>query len=117
MVEASRPLVWLKGEIKSPPLSAAARIEAGVLLRKLQQGESLSMPHARPMPDVGARCHELRIPDAAHAWRVVYRVDADAILILDVFDKKTRATPKAVIDGCTARLHKYDGLGRKEPWR
>ncbi|TFH43207.1 MAG: type II toxin-antitoxin system RelE/ParE family toxin, partial [Lysobacterales bacterium] len=25
-----KPLVWLHGEIKTPPFSAAARIEAGV---------------------------------------------------------------------------------------
>ena len=43
-----RPLAWLHGEIKTPPFSAAARIEAGVLLRRLQRGESLAMPHSRP---------------------------------------------------------------------
>jgi len=35
-------LVWLKGEVKSPPFSPEARLEAGFLLRKLQMGESLS---------------------------------------------------------------------------
>lgn len=28
-----KPLIWLRGEIKTPPLSAEARIEAGYLLR------------------------------------------------------------------------------------
>ncbi len=59
-----KPLVWLKGEVKSPPLSSAARIAAGVLLRRLQRGETLSMPHSRPMRSVGPRCHELRFDDA-----------------------------------------------------
>ncbi|MGD0310815.1 MAG: hypothetical protein ABSC02_16195 [Acidobacteriota bacterium] len=31
------------------------------LLRKLQKGQSLEMPHSRPMPAIGERCHELRI--------------------------------------------------------
>jgi phage-related protein len=60
---ADKPLVWLEGEIKTPPFSQAARMEAGYLLRKLQQGETLEMPHSRPMPSIGSRCHELRIND------------------------------------------------------
>lgn len=58
-----KPLVWLRGEIKTPPLSRDARLEAGVLLRRLQKGEVLSMPHSRVMPSIGPRCYELRIPD------------------------------------------------------
>ena len=76
-----KSLVWLGGEIKTPPLSAAARIEAGVLLRRLQTGELLAMPHSRPMPAIGPRCHELRINDRDRTWRVMYRVDPDAIVI------------------------------------
>jgi hypothetical protein len=41
-----KPLVWLHGEVKTPPFSADARIEAGVLLRRLQRGEKLSLPHS-----------------------------------------------------------------------
>jgi len=40
-----KPLAWLHGEIKTPPFSTAARVEAGVLLRRLQRDESLAMPH------------------------------------------------------------------------
>jgi hypothetical protein len=43
------------GEIKTPPLSPEARIEAGLLLRRLQRGERLEMPHSRPMPVIGGR--------------------------------------------------------------
>ena len=64
-----RPLAWLHGEVKTPPLSAEARVEVGVLLRRLQSGERLAMPHSRPMPMLGPRCHELRIPDGARSWR------------------------------------------------
>ena len=48
---SAKPIIWLRSEIKSPPLSKEARLEAGFLLRKLQIGENLSMPHSRPMPD------------------------------------------------------------------
>ncbi len=38
MKRKDKPLVWLHGEIKTPPMSSAARTEAGFLLRKLQMG-------------------------------------------------------------------------------
>lgn len=108
MNPADKPLVWLHGEIKTPPLSQAARIEAGFLLRRLQRGESLGMPQSRPMPAIGTRCHELRISDAGVTWRIIYRIDADAIVIADVFSKRTAATPRAVINACKRRLREYD---------
>ena len=108
MAIADKSLVWLEGEIKTPPFSQAARLEAGYLLRKLQRREILGMPHSRPMPSIGSRCHELRINDESATWRIVYRLNADAIVILEVFSKKSRATPKAVIDACKRRLKDYD---------
>jgi phage-related protein len=107
--------MWLHGEVRTPPLSAAARNEAGVLLRRLQRGESLGLPQSRPMPSIGRRCHELRITDEDATWRIVYRIDADAIVIAEVFAKKTQATPKAVIAACRRRLRSYDSVaGEKE---
>lgn len=103
-----KPLVWLKGEIKTPPFSQAARLEAGYLLRLLQEGASLGLPHSRPMPTIGARCHELRINDESGTFRIMYRVDADAIVILEVVKKKTEQTPKSVIETCRRRLRDYD---------
>jgi len=108
-----KPLVWLEGEVKSPPFSVAARLEAGYLLRLLQQGESLELPHSRPMPTIGPRCHELRVNDEGIAWRIVYRADADAILILGVFKKKTRQTPRSVIEACKKRMKCYDRVVRQ----
>ena len=104
----NKPLVWRHGEVKSPPLSAAARVETGYLLRQLQAGRRLEMPHSRPMPMIGARCHELRVPDERATWRLVYRLDADAVVILEVFGKKTEQTPKDVLDACRGRLRAYD---------
>ncbi len=102
--------MWLRGEVKTPPLSAGARRTAGFLHRLLQQGASLSMPASRPMPTVGPRCHELRVRDGPSGltWRIIYRVDDDAIVIGDVFAKKTRATPRKVIDNCADRFRRYD---------
>ena len=70
------------------------------------------MPHSRPMPGIGRRCHELRIPDEDKTWRIVYRIDTDAIVIAEVFEKKTRPTPQRVIDTCQRRLREYDELTR-----
>ena len=105
-------MAWLHGEIKSPPLGRAARVETGYLLRELQRGRSLGMPHSRPMPAVGSRCHELRVVDLRDTWRIVYRVDADAIVIVEVFAKKTAQTPRAVLETCRKRLKEYDDATR-----
>lgn len=105
----SKPLAWLSGEVKTPPFSLDARSEAGFYLRKIQNGESLSMPISRAMPSIGANCHELRIIDseANKTWRIVYCIDEDAILILEVFPKKTSQTPQQVIKNCQKRLKQY----------
>jgi len=108
MKQPEKPLAWLHGEVKSPPFSREARIETGYLLRRLQQGVTLAMPHARPMPAIGPRCYELRIDDAGVTWRIIYRVDPDAIVIAEVFSKKTTRTPADVITRCKRRLRSYD---------
>jgi phage-related protein len=108
----SKEIVWLFGEIKTPPFSQTARIEAGFLLRQLQEGELLSMPISRPMPSIGKSCHELRIKDSENnkEWRIIYRIDVDAIIIAAVFAKTTPKTPKQVIDNCQNRLKLYDEI-------
>jgi phage-related protein len=40
----------------------------------------------------------------------MYRTDSDAIVIVEVFSKKTRGTPWEVIDRCKSRLRRYDEL-------
>lgn len=109
-----KPLVWLAGEIKTPPFSEVARFEAGMLLRRLQRGEILAMPASRPMPSIGKKCHELRIVDETATWRIVYRLESDAVVILDIFSKKTTKTPKAVIDVCKERLKRYLKVAKEE---
>ena len=108
MSPKDKPLVWLHGEVRTPPFSRTARLEAGYLLRLLQKGELLAMPHSRAMPNIGSRCHELRIVDASDTWRIVYRLDKDAVVIAEVFTKKTAQTPKTVMNVCQKRLKEYD---------
>lgn len=107
-----KEVVWLAGEVKTPPFSKFARIESGSLLRQLQEGEFLSMPISRPMPSIGKHCHELRIHDSENSkeWRIIYRIDDDAVVVLDVFAKTTQKTPKQIIDNCQKRLNLYDEL-------
>jgi phage-related protein len=107
MSPSHKPLVWLRSAIKTPPFSATARIEVGMLLRQLQRGDAITMPLSRPMPSVGKSCHELRIVDSNKTWRVVYCIHSLSIVILHVFAKTTQQTPKSVIDLCQARLQEF----------
>lgn len=66
------------------------------------------------MPAIGSRCHELRIQDQDVTWRIMYRIDADAIIIAAVFTKKTSATPQRVIDVCKQCLAKYDKAAKEQ---
>ena len=67
--------MWLLGEVRTPPMTATARIETGLLLRRLQRGESLGLPRSRPLPALGRHRHELRVVDEGVTWRLVYRID------------------------------------------
>lgn len=108
-----KPLAWLHGEIKTPPFTEEGRREAGKLLRLLQEGEKLGMPQAELLPVVGSRCGALRVRDGRHNWRIMYRVDHDAVLVLEVYAKKTRKIPQEVIDRCKRRLRDYDAATKQ----
>ncbi len=114
MSPRDKPLAWLRGKVKTPPFSQDARIEAGFLLRRLQRGDAIGLPHSRPMPAIGAGCHELRIVDRDQAWRIVYHLARDAVVILDVFSKKTQATPPRVIAECRTGLEAFQALSKKK---
>jgi len=111
-----KPLVWLEGELKTPPFSNAGRIEAGFLLRLLQQSKTLGLPQTRAMPVLGARCHELRINDASASWRIMYRVDADAFVTLEVFSKKPAQTSKTVTR-CANKDSRNTTIGKSKKQR
>lgn len=109
---ANKPVVWWKSEIKTPPLSEAAREEIGRLIRRVQRGLDVTMPHARPMPTIGRHCYELRVTDADATWRVIYRIDDDAIVVVYVFSKKSQTTPQLVKETSRKRLADYDRLSQ-----
>lgn len=109
-MKKTKPLIWLHGEIKTPPFSKSARLEAGILLRQLQHGQKISLPHSRPMPSIGRDCHELRIKDENKDWRIIYKIDIDAVVILEIFQKQSNKTPQRLIDTCKKRLNIYNNL-------
>jgi len=110
MISADKPSVRLHGKAKTPPFSKAGRLEAGFLFCRLQSGEKHALPWSRPMPSIGSRCDELRINDENINWRIIYRIDADAIIILDVFRKQTQRTPQEVTERCKKRIQMYDSF-------
>lgn len=79
-----------------------------MLLRLMQQGNVLGMPQVESLPDVGRRCGALRVRDAGHNWRIMDRIDPDAVLILEIYAKKTPKIPGTVIERCQDRLKRYD---------
>lgn len=81
---------------------------AAELIRLLQAGETLKMPRNRTMPSVGPHCNELRIRNRKINWRIIYRIDQDAIVIGSMFKKKTGDTPKKEIDKAKKRFKEYD---------
>ena len=46
--------------------------------------------------------------DEDRNWRLIYRIDSDAIMLAMVFSKTTRTTPDSVIRSAKARLRHYD---------
>jgi len=60
------------------------------------------------MPSIGTRCHELRINDENLTFRIINRIYTDAILNLDVYEKKTNRTPKSIIDICKQRINRFE---------
>ena len=62
------------------------------------------------MPSIEPGCHELIINDGNSTWRIIYRIDAEAIVIAEVFHKQTQQTPKQAIENSRRRLRHYDKL-------
>ncbi len=104
-----KPLVWICNEVSSPPLSVRGLEKVATLLRRLQMGELLDRPDAHPMQNsIGKDCYELIFRDSNSSWRIIYRIDPDLILLLDMFQKTTQKTPKVVIKRCRGRLLTFD---------
>lgn len=86
-------------------MSRMIRKRLGDLLRQLQQGHALTMPHSRPMPIVALGVEELRVKDeSGHCRAFVVRKTPRGILVLHVFSKKSRETPRGAIELARQRL-------------
>lgn len=87
-------------DLRAFPLSA--RREAGHQLDRVQS--NLEPDDWKPMTTVGIGVKEIRIRDAAGAFRVIYVAKfADAVYVLHCFQKKTEKTSKADVDLAAAR--------------
>jgi phage-related protein len=81
---------------------AAARRMAGHQLDQIQHGRDPD--DWKPMPSVGPGAREIRIREAAGAFRVIYVARLDStIYVLHCFQKKTRATRKSDLDLAQSR--------------
>ena len=107
-----RAVVWI-ADISAKEVGRDARRQAGRLIDDLQEGLSLGLPHSRPMPAIGERCHELRIRESGHNWRILYHVGHGEIAILSIFDKKGQKTPQQEIRLAQRRLRLYQRISRE----
>lgn len=82
-------------DLRAFPLPA--RREAGHQIDQVQNG--YDPDDWKPMNAVGQGVKEIRIRDAAGAFRVIYVAKfADAVYVLHCFQKKTEKTSKADLD-------------------
>ncbi len=80
-----------------------ARQDAGRQLDRVQRGKQPN--DFKPMPSIGRGVQEIRVWNAAGAFRVIYTARlADAVYVLHAFQKKTQATSKPDIDIAKARF-------------
>ena len=88
-------------QIRSFPLNVRKNI--GTELRRVQR--SVEPMDWKPMKTVGVGVREIRVRDATGAFRVIYVLNkADAIYVLNAFQKKTQKTPKHELDLASLRL-------------
>lgn len=94
----SKPVEFLGSsldDLRAFPLDA--RREAGHQLDQVQNGQEPD--DWKPMSTVGKGVKEIRIRDAAGAFRIIYVAKfANAVYVLHCFQKKTEKTSKADLD-------------------
>ena len=88
-------------DLRAFPL--AARREAGHQLHQVQHGQEPD--DWKPMNTIGQGVREIRIRDAAGAFRIIYVAKlANAVHVLHCFQKKTAKTRKADLDLAVMRF-------------
>lgn len=117
MAAEDKPIAWLAGEVRTPPFSKEARVEAGLLLRRLQPGENLRMPHARPMPTLGRRCVELRIRTNRRTGESWSEWIPTRSWWLVCSRRRHGPTPTKKMTACQDRLKRYDAAARGRRWQ
>jgi len=85
-----------------------ARRDAGFNPDFVQRG--MDPLDSKPMRTVGPGAREIRVRDAASAFRVIYLATRpEGVYVLHCFQKKTQRTPKADIDLAANRLRLIGG--------
>ena len=80
-----------------------ARQDAGYQLDKVQRG--LQPDDFKPTPTIGRGVEEIRIRDDAGNFRVIYPARlADAVFVLQAFQKKTQRTSQRDIEMAKVRF-------------
>ena len=78
---------------------------SGGRLYRLQMGEPLGMPNARPMATIASGVWELRVRGEDGIFRVFYyTASAAGVLVFHAFAKKTQRTPAPEIELARKRL-------------
>jgi phage-related protein len=92
-----KPLVWLGDSLaRVREFPAEARREAGYQLERVQDDRQAA--DWRPMSSVGSGANEIRLR-VGGAFRVIYVAKfAEAVYVLHAFQKKSRKTPRLVIE-------------------
>ncbi len=64
------------------------------------------------MKGIGRACHELRMKDDGVNWRLILRVDDDAIVVVGLFARTPRTAAGRIIAVCRKRLSQYDAVAK-----
>jgi phage-related protein len=85
-----------------------ARREIGFQIDRVQRG--LNPDHWKPRTTIGPGVREIRVSDAAGAFRVIYVASfIEAVYVLHAFDKMRQSTPRRDLEIAVAR---FSGLIR-----
>ena len=107
-MDSVKDIHWIgssKADLLEFPVSA--RAEAGYQLHLIQTGEEPS--DWKPMQTVGPGVREIRIRDAAGAFRVLYVANiGDAVYVLHCFQKKTQKTSQRDLQLAQARFKQIE---------
>ncbi len=101
---AVKPVRFLGDSLKRlRAFPAGTRHDVGYQIWRVQIGEPPE--DFKPMPTIGPGVEEIRVRDVTGAYRVIYTARlADAVYVLHVFQKSTRATSRADIELASRRF-------------